>query len=1080
MSPMTTETTELSSGFEPSVVESKWYPLWTERGYFKPEPNSKKPPFSIILPPPNVTGSLHLGHALTATIQDILIRWKRMSGFNALWVPGTDHAGIATQMVVERELLKTEKKSRHDYGREEFLKRVWQWKEKYGARIGEQHKVLGASLDWSRERFTMDAGVSEAVKEVFLRLHEQGLIYRARKLINWDPQLRTALSDLEVDNEERNGSLWSIAYPVKDSSEKLVVATTRPETMLGDTAVAVHSQDERYKHLIGKMVVLPFVNREIPIIADDVLVDPKFGTGVVKVTPAHDHNDYATGQRHNLPMVNIFTDTAHVNENGGPYQGLERFAARKKILEDLKALELLVEEKPHKLPLAVSQRTGVPVEPRLSWQWYVKIKPLADKAIAAVEKGETKFVPESWTNTYFSWMRNIHDWCISRQLWWGHQIPAWFEANPDGTVDFENAKYVVAREKPEGNWVQDPDVLDTWFSSGLWPFSTLGWPNKTEDLRTFYPNSVMETGHDIIFFWVARMMMFGIHFLGEVPFKTVYLHAMVRDEKGEKMSKTKGNVIDPLDIIQGCAPQNLPASVKNKYPKGLEAMGADALRFTLASLTQQGRDIKLSIERIEGYKAFCNKLWNAARFALMNMGDFTVDPKIFVKERALSLADRWILSRLNVCIGGVKAALEVYNFGEAASMLYQFLWREFCDWYIELSKSALRGEDVHARDSARAVLVHCLDQVLRCLHPFMPFITEEIWQKLPMQHPAESICIASYPDVDARLADPAAEAEMRPVIDAIEGIRTIRGESQLSPAIKVEAHVQTNSAQVRETITRCRDYVVQLARLSTLHVSELTTKPPQAAAEILGDMEIYVPLAGIVDLAEERERLKKEIEKAEKEIAGIEGRLSKPDFVARAPAEVVAKDRARVDELKNRIQKVSENIKRIAPVEVKIAAPAPDGAVNLGDELKEELAGLRVAQTDQQVTEALEKLREGTAEGLSAQDHRDLGVAYMNMGLVDDAVREFNAAKEEVPPELKAKVAAKGKKAAPAPAKKAAPKKSTPAKKAAPAKKSAPAKKKPVAAKKAAPKKKAAPAKKKPVAAKKAAPKKKAKAGKKR
>ncbi|HEY0881923.1 MAG TPA: valine--tRNA ligase, partial [Archangium sp.] len=948
---MTTETTELSSGFEPSVVESKWYPLWTERGYFKPEPNSKKPPFSIVLPPPNVTGSLHLGHALTATIQDILIRWKRMSGFNALWVPGTDHAGIATQMVVERELLKTEKKSRHDYGREEFLKRVWQWKEKYGARIGEQHKVLGASLDWSRERFTMDAGVSEAVKEVFLRLHEQGLIYRARKLINWDPQLRTALSDLEVDNEERNGSLWSIAYPVKDSSEKLVVATTRPETMLGDTAVAVHSQDERYKHLIGKMVVLPFVNREIPIIADDVLVDPKFGTGVVKVTPAHDHNDYATGQRHNLPMVNIFTDTAFVNENGGPYQGLERFAARKKILEDLKALELLVEEKPHKLPLAVSQRTGVPVEPRLSWQWYVKIKPLADKAIAAVEKGETKFVPESWTNTYFSWMRNIHDWCISRQLWWGHQIPAWYEANPDGTVDFETAKVVVSREKPEGNWVQDPDVLDTWFSSGLWPFSTLGWPNETEDLRTFYPNSVMETGHDIIFFWVARMMMFGIHFLGEVPFKTVYLHAMVRDEKGEKMSKTKGNVIDPLDIIQGCAPQNLPASVKNKYPKGLEPMGADALRFTLASLTQQGRDIKLSIERIEGYKAFCNKLWNAARFALMNMGDFTVDPKIFVKERALSLADRWILSRLNVCIGGVKAALEVYNFGEAASMLYQFLWREFCDWYIELSKSALRGEDVHARDSARAVLVHCLDQVLRCLHPFMPFITEEIWQKLPIQHPAESICIASYPDVDARLADPAAEAEMRPVIDAIEGIRTIRGESQLSPAIKVEAHVQTNSAQVRETITRCRDYVVQLARVSTLHVSELTTKPPQAAAEILADMEIYVPLAGIVDLAEERERLKKEIEKAEKEIAGIEGRLSKPDFVARAPAEVVAKDRARVDELKNRIQKVAENIKRIAPVEVKIAAPAPDGAVNLGDELKEELAGLRVAQTDQQVTE---------------------------------------------------------------------------------------------------------------------------------
>jgi|APLak6261679142_1056127.scaffolds.fasta_scaffold00820_5 valyl-tRNA synthetase len=1035
---MTTEQqTELSSSYEPGVVESKWYPLWNERGYFKGDAHSSKPSFSIVLPPPNVTGSLHLGHALTATIQDILIRWKRMSGFNALWVPGTDHAGIATQMVVERELLKTEKKSRHDYGREEFLKRVWEWKEKYGARIGEQHKVLGASLDWSRERFTMDAGVSEAVKEVFIRLHEEGLIYRARKLINWDPQLRTALSDLEVENEERNGSLWSIAYPVKDSDEKLVVATTRPETMLGDTAVAVHSEDPRYKHLIGKKVVLPLINREIAIIADDVLVDPKFGTGVVKVTPAHDHNDYATSQRHGLEMINIFTDTAHVNENGGAYQGLERFAARKKILEDLTAAGLLVEEKPHKLPLALSQRTGVPVEPRLSWQWYVKIKPLAEPAIAAVEQGKTKFVPESWANTYFSWMRNIHDWCISRQLWWGHQIPAWYEANPDGTVDFETAKFVVSRTKPEGgNWVQDPDVLDTWFSSALWPFSTLGWPNTdSADLRTFYPNSVMETGHDIIFFWVARMMMMGLKFMGEVPFRTVYLHAMVRDEKGEKMSKTKGNVIDPLDIVRGAPAANLPASVKNKYPQGLQPMGADALRFTLASLTQQGRDIKLSIERIEGYKAFCNKIWNAARFALMNMGDFQVDPKIFIKEHALSLADRWILSRLNVCISGVQSALTAYNFGEASSVLYQFLWREFCDWYIELSKSSLRGEDVHARDATRSVLVFCLDQILRLMHPFMPFISEEIWQKLPMQRPVESICLASYPTEDRRLSDPDAEAEMRPVIEAIEGIRTIRGESQLSPAVKVEAHVQSANAQVRETLQRWKEYVIPLARLASLHVTDLGVKPPQAAADIRADMEIYIPLAGIVDLAEERERLKKEIEKAEKEISGIEVRLSKPDFVARAPAEVVAKDRARVEELKSRIVKVSENIKRIAPVEVKIAPPAPEGAVNLEEDLKQELAGVHVQETDQQVKEALEKLRDGTKEGLTSRDHYDLGVAYMNMGLVDDAVREFNAAKEEPK---------KGKKPAPA---KSAPAKKSPAKKAA------------APAKKAAVKKKAAPAK---------------------
>ncbi|MFZ5444320.1 MAG: valine--tRNA ligase [Myxococcota bacterium] len=1083
---MTTET-ELSSSYEPGVVESKWYPLWTERGYFKGDANSTKPSFCIVLPPPNVTGSLHLGHALTATIQDVLTRWKRMSGFNALWLPGTDHAGIATQMVVERELLKTEKKSRHDYGREAFLERVWQWKEKYGARIGEQHKVLGASLDWSRERFTMDPGLSEAVKEVFVRLHEEGLIYRAQKLINWDPQLRTALSDLEVENEERNGSLWSIAYPVKDSTERLVVATTRPETMLGDTAVAVNSQDERYKHLIGKTVVLPLINREIPIIADDILVDPKFGTGVVKVTPAHDHNDYATGQRHSLPMINIFTETAHVNENGGPYQGLERFAARKKILEDLKAAELLVEEKPHKLPLAISQRTGVPVEPRLSWQWYVKIKPLADKAIEAVEQGRTKFVPEQWTNTYFSWMRNIHDWCISRQLWWGHQIPAWYEASADGTVDFENAKVVVSRTKPEGNWVQDPDVLDTWFSSALWPFSTLGWPHKdAADLRTWYPNSVMETGHDIIFFWVARMMMMGLHFMGEVPFKTVYLHAMVRDEKGEKMSKTKGNVIDPLDIVNGAPAANLPGSVRNKYPQGLPAMGADALRFTLASLTQQGRDIRLSIERIEGYKAFCNKIWNAARFALMNMGDFKVDPKIFVTERALSLADRWILSRLNVCIGGVQAALTAYNFGEAASVLYQFLWREFCDWYIELSKSALRNEtDPEARDSARAVLVFCLDQILRLLHPFMPFITEEIWQKLPMERPVESICIAAYPTEDRRLTDAEAEAEMLPVIEAIEGIRTIRGESQLSPAVKVIAHVQSANARVRETLNRWKDYVIPLARLSTLQVTDLGTKPPQAAADIRADMEIYVPLAGIVDLAEERERLKKEIEKAEKEIAGIETRLSRPDFVARAPAEVVAKDRARVEELRTRIGKVNDNLKRIAPVEVKIAPPAPEGAVNLGEDLKEELAGVKVAETDQQVKEALDKLREGTKEGLSSRDHYDLGVAYMNMGLVDDAVREFNAAKTEPAaggdakkPAKASKVAPKKDKPEPKPAKKVSPPKKSAAKKVASAvKKTATAlKKAAVALKKASPAKKKAPAaavKPKKPAAKKPAPKKK-------
>ena len=1056
---------ELSKSYEPTEVEAKWYPLWLDRGYFAPQMGSKKPPFSIVLPPPNVTGSLHLGHALTATIQDVLIRWKRMSGFNCLWLPGTDHAGIATQMMVEKELMKTEKKSRHDLGREAFLERVWEWKKKYGARIGEQHKVLGASLDWSRERFTMDAGVSEAVKEVFIKLYQDGLIYRANKLINWDPVMLTAISDLEVDNEEREGSLWSIAYPVKGSDEKLVVATTRPETLLGDTAVAVNSTDERYTHLHGKTVLLPLTDREIPIIVDDVLVDPKFGTGVVKVTPAHDHNDYATGLRHNLPMINIFTETAHVNENGGKYQGLERFEARKKVLEDLTELGLLIETKPHKLALAISERTKVPVEPRLSPQWYVKIQPLADKAIAAVKEGKTTFVPESWTAVYMKWMEGIHDWCISRQLWWGHQIPAWFKVGADGKPDFESTPVVSRTRPPEGDWVQDPDVLDTWFSSGLWPFSTLGWPQQTEELKTFYPNSVMETGHDIIFFWVARMMMMGLHFMGEVPFRTVYLHAMVRDEKGDKMSKTKGNVIDPLDLILGAPAANLPGSIRNKYPQGLPAQGADALRFTLASLTQQGRDIKLSIDRIGGYRAFCNKIWNAARFAMMNLGDFHDDGTVFIKERALSLADRWILSRLNRVTVATQAALTGYQFAEAASVLYQFLWGEFCDWYIELSKSALYGDDAHVKTSTRAVLVFVLDQVLRLLHPFMPFLTEEIWQKLPIARTVESIMIAAYPVEDARLHDAAAEAEMKPISQAIDGIRAIRGESNLSPALKIEAIIQSESAQVRESLERWRSYVMPLTGLSKLSVTAMGSKPQQAAADIRTDMEIYVPLAGIVDLAEERERLKKEISKAEQEIAATNKKFENPRFVERAPPEVVEKDRARVIELTSRIEKLNENLKRIAPVEMRIAPPSTTGSVNLGDELRAEMSEASVsAGPDAQVTEALVQLRAGTKEGLTSRDHYDLGVAYMGMGLVDDAVREFNAAKDEVTPpnarpsaptaqkkpKVPAKPAKKKMKAAARSAPKKTKKKVVAAKKKAkaPAFKKIAAKKKPVAKKK--------------------------------
>ncbi|MBS1152309.1 MAG: Valyl-tRNA synthetase, partial [Myxococcaceae bacterium] len=1023
--------------YNPTAVEQRWYQVWLERGYFKGDPSSNKPAFSIVLPPPNVTGSLHLGHALTATIQDILCRWKRMSGFNVLWLPGTDHAGIATQMVVEKELKATEKKSRHDLGRPEFLKRVWEWKEKYGKRIGEQHQVLGASLDWSRERFTMDEGLSVAVREVFVRLYEEGLIYRAAKLINWCPACLTALSDLEVEHEDRDGTLWSIAYPVKDSDTRLVVATTRPETMLGDTAIAIHPADPRFMHLHGKTAILPLLGREIPIILDAELVDMELGTGAVKVTPAHDPNDYLTGLRHKLPMISIFDERAAVNDNGGKYKGLDRFAARKQVLLELTEQGLLVEEKKHALSIGTCQRCGTVVEPRLSPQWFVKVEPLAKEAIAAVEDGRTRFVPESWTNTYMSWMKNIHDWCISRQLWWGHQIPAWYPASgpklANGELDFGQGAPVVARanpgvtaENPSGEWIQDPDVLDTWFSSGLWPFSTLGWPEKTDDLKTWYPTSVMETGHDIIFFWVARMMMMGLHFMKDVPFKVVYLHAMVRDEKGEKMSKTKGNVIDPLDVIRGCGPEVLQPALRNKYPDGLKPAGADALRFTLASLTAQGRDIKLSLDRVEGYKAFSNKIWNASRFALMRVGDDFKADGLFIKDRNLSLADRWILSRLNKAVAGTQTALMAYQFGEAASTLYQFLWREFCDWYIELSKGALMGDDQEAKDSTSAVLVFCLDQILRLLHPFMPFITEELWQTLPIIRPTESISIAPYPEVNRRLDDAAAEAEMAPVISAIEGLRTIRSESGLEPRLKVEAHIQSSNPRTRELLVKWKAYLMPLAGLTSLNVTEPGPKPPQSAAEISAEMEIYVPLAGIIDLAEERGRLQKEIGRVENELGGLKKKLDNAGFVARAPAEVVEKDRARVAELSERIVKLNENLKRIAPLEVKIAPPS-GGTVNLAEELKDELASITVAAPDRQVTEALDRLREGTAEGLTSRDRTDLGVAYMNMGLVDDAVREFNKAKESAKEEA---AAAKKTQAPPRPAAKAKPA----AKKAAPKK----------------------------------------------
>jgi valyl-tRNA synthetase len=876
---------ELSKGYEHRDVEARWYRVWKDRGYFHADAHDRsRPPFSIVLPPPNVTGALHLGHALTATLQDILIRWKRMSGFNALWMPGTDHAGIATQMVVERELQKTEKKSRHDLGRAEFLKRVWIWKEKYGSRIGEQHQALGASLDWERERFTMDETSSRAVREVFVRLHDEGLIYRAKKLINWCPDCRTALSDLEVEYAEggEQGELWSFAYRLSDGSGEIVVATTRPETMLGDTAVAVHPDDERYKALIGKKVVHPLVDREIPIVGDAILVDPKFGTGAVKVTPAHDFNDFEVGKRHGLEMITVIGPDGRMSAEAGPVAGLDRFEARKKVKELVAEKGLDRGSKPHVLPLGRCQRSNTVLEPLLSYQWYVKIEPLATPAVQAVEQGKTRFIPESWTNTYMSWMRNIHDWCISRQLWWGHQIPAWYCA--DGHVTVARQAPSACAECGKGELKQDEDVLDTWFSSGLWPFSTMGWPEKTETLQTFYPTSVMETGHDIIFFWVARMMMMGLHFMGDVPFRTVYLHPMVRDEKGQKMSKVKGNVIDPLVIT--------------------EQHGADALRFTLAALTAQGRDIKLAKERIEGYRAFANKLWNATRFALMNLTGYQVDAASRPSPQRpspRSAADRWILARLQRAVNDTLEALEGFRFNDAANAVYQFVWHELCDWYIELSKEALYGEDAGRKREAQAVLVYALETSLRLLHPFMPFITEELWQTLQKQVGAkwgESIMVAAYPAKGA--VDEPAERGFGPIIGIVEALRNIRGEMNIPFKVPFR-DVQVGSlspdalSTVREELAR----VVRLANIDGLTTGGAPTQKAAGSAVAVGSgFEVRVPLAGVVDMAAEGARIEKELVKVANDMAGIEKRLASPSFVERAPKEVVEKDRARAEELR--------------------------------------------------------------------------------------------------------------------------------------------------------------------------------------
>ena len=935
----TTSRTELAKGYEHQEVEARWYAFWKGRGYFHGDEHDRsRPAFSIVLPPPNVTGSLHLGHALTATLQDVLIRWKKLSGYNTMWLPGTDHAGIATQMVVEKELKKTEKKSRHDLGRAEFLKRVWAWKEQYGSRIGQQHQALGAALDWERERFTMDEGLSRAVREVFVRLHEEGLIYREKKLINWCPDCRTALSDLEVEHEEGHpGELWSFAYPLASGTGEIVVATTRPETMLGDTAVAVHPDDERYLGLVGQKVRHPLSGREFPIVADAVLVDMAFGTGAVKVTPAHDFNDFEVGKRHGLEFLTVIGPDGKMTAAAGPVAGLDRFEARREVKRLLEEQGLARGSKPNPMALGRCQRSQTVLEPLLSDQWYVKIAPLAKPAIEAVEQGRTKFVPEQWTNTYMAWMRDIHDWCISRQLWWGHQIPAWY--CQDGHV-------TVARETPRACSTcgaaalrQDEDVLDTWFSSGLWPFSTMGWPDRTDTLRTFYPTSVMETGHDIIFFWVARMMMMGLHFMGEVPFRTVYLHPMVRDGKGQKMSKTKGNVIDPLEIT-------------GRY-------GADALRFTLAALTAQGRDIKLANERIEGYRAFANKLWNASRFALMNLTGYLErggDPA----AAARTAADRWILARLQVAVNGTVEALEALRFNDAANTVYHFVWHELCDWYVELAKEALYGEDPVQKAGAQAVLVHCLKTSYLLLHPFMPFITEELWHVLRAQVRAEawpdSIMAGRYPAPGP--VDEAADRAFSPVLGIIDALRNIRGEMGIPFKVALgratPLHVAVTDPAVHRLLTSGEERrVARLANVEqlVLHLAAATPHAPQSAVAVGAGFEVRVPLAGVIDLAAETARIDKELAKVAADLTLLEKKLSNPSFVERAPAEVVAKDRARVEELRDARVKLTnhrammtgtDNQREDSPMEttppaVPPADPAPTTMVEKAEQAVEKV-----------------------------------------------------------------------------------------------------------------------------------------------
>jgi valyl-tRNA synthetase len=913
----------MDKSYQPQDIEQRIYERWEEQGYFAPQGDGE--PYCIVIPPPNVTGTLHMGHAFQDTIMDTLVRYHRMKGHRTLWQPGMDHAGIATQMVVER-LLNNDGISKHDLGREKFVERVWEWKDESGGQIAKQTRRLGASVDWSRDRFTMDEGLSEAVRRVFVQLHDEGLIYRGKRLVNWDPVLHTALSDLEVLSADEDGFLWHFRYPLASGDGYLVVATTRPETMLGDSAVAVHPDDERYKHLVGQHIELPIVGRKIPIIADDY-VDAEFGTGCVKITPAHDFNDYDIGKRHDLPMYNILTDDAALNDEvPAAYRGMDRFAARKAIVAEFENLGLLEKIENYVVKIPRGDRSNAVVEPYLTDQWYVKIEPLAKPAIDAVESGRIKFVPENWSKTYFEWMYNIQDWCISRQLWWGHRIPAWYDDNGNVYVGHSEAEVREKHGLGDVPLRQDDDVLDTWFSSALWPFSTMGWPEKTDALKEFYPGNVLVTGFDIIFFWVARMIMFGLKFMDDVPFREVYIHGLIRDQDGQKMSKSKGNVLDPIDLIDGIeldalvekrtsgmmqdhlAPK-IEKATRKHFPDGIDRFGTDALRLTFAALATTGRDIRFDLGRIEGYKNFCNKLWNAARYVLMNTEELDDG------EVEFSSADRWIKSRLNSATASMHQNLKTYRLDLALHAVYDFTWHEFCDWYLELSKPVLQSDESSdaQKRGTRQTLIEVLESTLRLLHPLMPFVTEEIWQSVAKRAniEGETIMLRPYPEVSAAADNAEADADIEWVKQFILGIRQIRGEMDISPGKPLPVILQGASESDLRRIESQSLLLQRVGRVESVETLAEGSEPPASATALLGDMRLLVPMKGLIDVEAERARLMKQHDKINLELKKSMSKLANEKFVNNAPPEVVTQERERIQEFERTIVQLNEQLEKL-------------------------------------------------------------------------------------------------------------------------------------------------------------------------